>query len=405
MEREELLNYILDNGIIDLPDIEEQIKMNIRNKYLLLHDHTIWQTQDGKWCTYLTDETKPEKRLFRRRNTKKEIEDVVINYWKDKDENPTVEEVFNEWNEYKLMRGKIKRITYDINISTFQRFYKTFSQRKIKNITETEWEDFLCGCISDYKLTPKGFANLKGITKGFLKRAKKRKLINIDVETFFLELDVSDNDFKKHIVDDEKEVFYDDEVTKIMEYIKQHPDLKNIGIALMFVTGIRVGELVTLKHSDFNGTVFSIKREQTRHKKPSHHGYVYEVDEFPKTPAGYRNVIVPTNQKWIVDKLKTFNPFSEFIFLDTKGRIMSTDMIRKRLYLVCVKVGIPKKSPHKIRKTYGSILLDNGIDNKFIETQMGHTDILCTERFYHRNRRRTNEKQQIIDSIPEFMAK
>ena len=44
------------------------------------------------------------------------------------------------------------------------------------------------------------------------------------------------------------------------------------------------------------------------------------------------------------------------------------------------------KSPHKIRKTYGSILLDNHIDNKLIIEQMGRTDIRCTEEHYHRNR-------------------
>ena len=401
----EILQYALDNGIIDLPNIEEQINMNKKRQYLLMHDHNVWQGNDGKWCTYLTDETKPKNRRLCKRKTKQEVEECIIDYWKDREENPTIEEVFNEWNSRRLERNQIKKITYDINKDTFKRFYKEFKKKKIKDVSETEWEDFLCDCILNHQLTAKCFSNLKTITKGFLKRAKKRQLIHMDVETFFLELDVSDNDFKRRIIDDEKEVFFDDELEKVMKYIREHLDLKNLGIALMFVTGIRVGELVTLKHSDFDGTTFSIKREQTRHKKPDGHGNEFEVSDFPKTPAGYRTVIVPSDQRWIIDKLRLQNPFEEFIFLDTKGRIMTTDMIRKRLYLICKNVGIPKKSPHKIRKTYGSILLDNGIDHKLIEGQMGHTSITCTETFYHRNRRRNEQKQQIIDSVPEFMAK
>ncbi|MDE7030923.1 MAG: site-specific integrase, partial [Lachnospiraceae bacterium] len=59
---------------------------------------------------------------------------------------------------------------------------------------------------------------------------------------------------------------------------------------------------------------------------------------------------------------------------------------------------------HKIRKTYGSILLDNHIDNKVIIDQMGHTDILCTEEHYHRNRKSIDVKSQLISSIPEFQT-
>ena len=36
-----------------------------------------------------------------------------------------------------------------------------------------------------------------------------------------------------------------------MEYLEDNLDIRNLGILLMFLTGIRVGELVTLKHEDF----------------------------------------------------------------------------------------------------------------------------------------------------------
>lgn len=71
---------------------------------------------------------------------------------------------------------------------------------------------------------------------------------------------------------------------------------------------------------------------------------------------------------------------------------IKTYSFRKRLYSICDKTGIARKSPHKIRKTYASILRDNQVSEKFITDLMGHTDIQCTNQFYAHNRK-TNEKK------------
>ena len=34
--------------------------------------------------------------------------------------------------------------------------------------------------------------------------------------------------------------------------------------------------------------------------------------------------------------------------------------------------------------------------------QMGHTDILCTEKHYHRNRKSIDTKSDILSKVPEF---
>ncbi|MBQ6887211.1 MAG: tyrosine-type recombinase/integrase [Lachnospiraceae bacterium] len=98
------------------------------------------------------------------------------------------------------------------------------------------------------------------------------------------------------------------------------------------------------------------------------------------------------------------NPFGEFVFMKDGERI-NTNAIRKRVYLVCKKANAYKKSPHKIRKTYGSILIDNNVDSTLIIAQMGHADILCTEKHYHRNRKSNDKKANIISNIPELQIK
>lgn len=87
------------------------------------------------------------------------------------------------------------------------------------------------------------------------------------------------------------------------------------------------------------------------------------------------------------------------------GNRISIQSIRMRQKRICKKLNIYPKSPHKGRKTYGTILMDNHIDNRLIIEQMGHTDITCSEKHYHRNRKSIEKKTEILSNIPDFMAK
>lgn len=398
MEERELLQYALEHGMIDMSYVQEQMEMNKRKEFLEKHPYKIWEGKDGKWYTYLPD--KEKGRALKKRNSLKDIEDVVVEYRKEQLENPTIREVFFEWNDRRLELKKISEATHLRNIQIFNRHYSEFGDRRIKNITSDEIEDFLEEQIPKFNLTSKSFSNLKSISKGFLKRAKKRKLVGFNVSELFQELDTSDSDFEKTTKEDFEEVFDEEEMPVIMSYLSEHPDVQNIAILIMFVSGARIGEVVSLKHEDFAGLSFKIRRTETRYKKDGK--YVCEVKEFPKSQAGVRTAVIPYEYEWLVKKIQLLNPFSEYIFVNKNGERLHTHSIRMRLRRVCDKLGIYRKSPHKIRKTYGTILLDNKIDNQLIIGQMGHTNILCTENHYHRNRRSIERKTQIISSIPDF---
>ena len=127
--------------------------------------------------------------------------------------------------------------------------------------------------------------------------------------------------------------------------------------------------------------------------------FEYSADKVNTNREQYQKVI-----KIVLRKIKVINPFGEYAFVNNSGNRMTTCCFRSRLYRVCRKLGIYNKSPHKIRKTYGSILLDNNVDKRFIIKQMDHADILCTETKYHRDRREHDEKMEIISNIPQFKA-
>ena len=398
----ELLNYALDNGILDLALLQDKINMQKREELLKKHTYDIWEGKDGYWRTYLPDKEKGRK-LLKRKN-RKDIEDMVVSYFKKESENPTVRETFEEWNDRRLRLGKIGNATHQRNRNFFNRHFKKMGERRIKSISEDEWGDFLEEQIPEYDLTAKAFSGLKGVTKGFLKRAKKRKLIDFNVEEMFSELDTSDTDFKKVIKEDYQEVFDEQETDTMIKYLESHLDLSNIAILLMFVTGMRIGEVVCLKHSDFDGNTIKIRRTETRYRGENEKKYHVEVKDFPKTKAGARTVIIPKDYEWLCDRIRITNPFGEFVFARDEERV-TAQSVRMRLRRLCDKLKIYHKSPHKIRKTYGTILLDNNIDERLILGQMGHASIGTTENHYHRNRRTIEKKSDILSSIPDLKAR
>ncbi|MBD5487295.1 MAG: site-specific integrase [Lachnospiraceae bacterium] len=387
--------------MINLSYVQEQIEMNRRKELLKKHPYKIWEGKDGKWYTYLPDEKKG--RILKKKITQEGIEDEVIAYWRSELENPTISEVFHEWNDRRLELKQISSAAYLRYKQVFNRHYHNFGDEKIKTVVAEEFQEFLEEEAAK-ELTAKAFSLLKTVTRGLLKRAKRRKLISFNVEELLQELDTSEMNFKKVIKEDYEEVFSNEEMPVMIDYLKNNLDAKNIGILLMFATGIRVGELVALKHDVFDGNTFKVRRTETRFLGENGR-YVYDVKEFPKSEAGVRTVIIPKDYEWLCVKIKMLNPFGEYIFTDKNGKRLTTNCIRRRQERNCAKLGIYKKSPHKIRKTYGSILLDHNIDNRMIMEQMGHTDISCTENHYHRNRRSIDAKSQILSNIPELQAK
>lgn len=395
----EILQFIIQSGKIDINDVQNSMEAMKKKELLEKHPYKIWKGKGGEWYTYLPDDKKG--RILKKRTSQKAVEDDVIKYLKAEMENPTLTEVFNEWNDRRLELKKISDATHLRNKQIFNRHYKEFGERHIKSIDSDMMEEFLETQIPLYNLTSKAFSNLKGVTRGFLKRAKKRKLITFNVEEIFQDLDTSDTDFQKRIKEDYEEVFNEKEMSTMVKYLSANLDAKNIGILLMFATGIRVGELVALKHDVFDGNTIKIRRTETRFLGEDGK-YVYSIKEFPKSEAGVRTVVIPKDYEWLCAKIRTLNPFGEYVFTDKNGKRMTTNCIRRRQEQNCKKLGIYRKSPHKIRKTYGSILLDHNVDNRLIIEQMGHTDINCTESHYHRNRKDIEQKSQIISSIPEF---
>lgn len=326
---------------------------------------------------------------------------MVIKYQESVMSNPTIEDLFNDWNDHRRDIGRIAKSSHTRLRQVFDRHFKEFGKRRIANVKENEWIDFLEAQVFEHNLSSKAFASLKGVVRGMLKWAKRQGMIAYSPDLMLTDLDLSDTVFAKTIKEDYEEVFDEDETDKMLSYLTGNRDIRNDGITLLFVSGMRVGELVGIKPQDINlnSNTVKIRRTETRFKDGNK--TVYAIKEYPKTKAGIREIVIPSSYSWLLKELSDKSEGHEFVFEEGNKRL-TTLLIRKRIYSVCKKVGVYKKSPHKIRATYDTILLDSGVDKRTVKDQMGHSDISVSEKNYHRNRKSIKNKAAIIDAIADF---
>lgn len=391
-----VLQYAVEHDMLDVQYVQDQIEMLKREELLKKHPYKIWQGKDGKWRTYLPDEEKG--RSMKKRNTEAEIKNIVAEYWKEKTENPTVRELYDEWITDKLKRQEIVKETRDRYNRQFDESLQEFGKRRIKTIEEFDIEDTILNAIYEHDLTAKGYSNLRTLFYGIFKRAKKKKMVDFSITEVIADMEISKKSFRKVIKTDEELVFSEDETAKVTNYIMESDlDILNLGILLYFKSGARPGELVALKREDVMGRVLHIRRTEIFYKGDDGKN-VYEVRDFPKTAAGIREVILPSSAEWVLKEIRKRNPFGEYLF-EKNGERIRTYTFTSRLKTICRKLGIVNKSLNKIRKTYGTILLDSGVEESLVIAQMGHTDIKTTRRYYYRNRKNLQQKSEVIDKV------
>ena len=88
---------ITDYDMLSSLDIDALIVMKKNKEFLDKHPYAIWQSKDGKyWYTTLPDKTKERGVRQIRRNSRKELEEAIIEYWKENTNKKTVSDVFKE---------------------------------------------------------------------------------------------------------------------------------------------------------------------------------------------------------------------------------------------------------------------------------------------------------------------
>jgi len=385
----EYLQVAIESGMIDLTTLQVAVEMSEKKKFLEMHDQKVWQGKDGRWFTYLPD---GEKRGLIRRKNRKDLDDCIVNYYRQKEDNPSIKDVFYLWLNEKLEMQEIKKGTYDKYENDFYRFFGDFGSHKIKSVTEESLELFIRQQIGNLELTNKAYAGLRTLIIGIFKYAKRKKYSDISISTFFKDLQLSRKIFKQNPKDNKDEVFSESETKLITNYLKDNPSLLHYGMLLCFQTGVRVGELVALRYSDVQGDMIHVQRQEIRYKDDNGKS-VLEVVDYTKTEAGNRYIVLTECAKQTIEAMKNYS-YTDFM-LEREVRIRCST-INKELYKVCKRCGLTPRSMHKIRKTYATTLIDADVDDSIVMEMMGHSDIATTRKFYYFSRSGEDKKKEQI---------
>ena len=142
-------------------------------------------------------------------------------------------------------------------------------------------------------------------------------------------------------------------------------------IEVLFSCGLRVSELVHLKLSD----LFIKERYVRVFGKGSKERLV------PISPKAIREL-----DNWFVDRnLMKIKPGEEdYVFLNRRGAHLTRTMILIMIKQQALEAGIHKTiSPHTLRHSFATVLLEGGADLRAIQAMLGHETIGTTEIYTH----------------------
>ena len=87
--------------MLNLSDVQDSMEAMKREELLKKHQYKIWQGKDGKWYTYLPDESKKDGRRLIKRTTEKGIQGTLEDYYKkfEQIQKVTLKYAYDRWLE------------------------------------------------------------------------------------------------------------------------------------------------------------------------------------------------------------------------------------------------------------------------------------------------------------------
>lgn len=164
-----------------------------------------------------------------------------------------------------------------------------------------------------------------------------------------------------------------DEIEKLLDIKIETPfDARNKAILeLMYATGLRISETISLefKNIDLEDCIVRVIGKGSKERIVPINDYA--IKALKDYLENYRYHLIKNNQ-------------NNYLFLNNHGNIMTRQGVFKMLKNECLKKGIKKNiSPHTIRHTFATHLLENGADLRIIQELLGHSDISTTQIYTH----------------------
>lgn len=260
--------------------------------------------------------------------------------------------------------------------------YLEREQIAIRDVTLNDLEHFSAG-LHDIGIHPRSQCRILSGVRSFFKFAQLDGYRDDD-PTELLE--------SPQIGDHLPEVLSTEEVDRLEESIdrsKWEGQRNRAIIEVLFSCGLRVSELVNLKLSN-----------------------LYLEEEYVRVLGkGSKERLVPISHKaieelkyWFLDRnLMKIKPGEEdYVFLNRRGAHLTRTMILIMIKAQAKEAGIQKTiSPHTLRHSFATALLEGGADLRFIQALLGHEDIGTTEIYTHIDT--STLRQEILEHHPRNM--
>jgi len=178
------------------------------------------------------------------------------------------------------------------------------------------------------------------------------------------------------------------EMTRLMEIpdLREHPGLRDRAILEVFYsTGIRLSELHTLDMSDVDlyGEMMKVKGKGRRER----------IVPLGSMASKAVKAYLPSRSKFVKTKGRPGEPA---VFINKFGRRLSRrsiqSIVRSYLERIC---RVKQMSPHVLRHTFATHMLDNGADLRAVQELLGHASLSSTQIYTHV----TTEKLKRVYSI------
>ena len=308
----------------------------------------------------------------------------------------TIKETFANWQAFRLSKLKITVQTADRLDDDFKHFIGShlFGKRDPAEVSREDLWDFCDEVFQREKLRSHAWLNFKSLINGIFDFAR-RNVNTIDTRLAFRDYVVPVGRLivknrRKTRADIRANVFMPEDVEAIKRHISASTEPLDLGIRLLFMTGLRVCELSALKPEDVDGDILTVQRMERRHKENGQ--YVYTVEECTKANAGARDVVLIKEAQNLIASLDS----GEYLF-EKFGRRIRGMSFSRQLRKICHRIGIPEKSCHAIRKTYCSQLLNAGMPLAEVQHLLGHTSPRTTLSAYYYNNSSIMTMQETLE--------
>lgn len=403
----ELLRYAVENGILDYKAVAQRLEMSRKQKYLDLHNRSIWLADDGYYKTRLPKGDGKDKLI--KRKTRSALEDEIVKFYKFHS-CTSFEQRFDIWVERQKILGRS-----DNTIAKYESDYKKFfagypfETYDIRDIDDECIASHLTKVLEEKQIRWLALKDVFGYIKGTFDKAIKDRLIEIN-PCQYIDLPLFKTKCYMPPVKTLTQRTLSEQDThtlieKLHNPVAHNTNLMaNFAIEMALLTGMRVGELAGLMWEDIiYPDNYIYIRHSEKYNRATKECYI------STTKNGKERMFPLTDQiKDLLERVKEYEQskgyISEFVFADASGRLgkgkISDAMRNKTMSKDFTSI----KSIHAIRRTFNSRLKCNGVPTTVASSLLGHTERV-NDRNYTYDVVSISQKLEIISDLQQKIVK